>query len=67
MQIQPRAVGMEPFMELPGPGGAHRGGCGLPKTASRALSVGDRTVKTELDVMIDERSKRKHVIGLYFE
>jgi hypothetical protein len=28
------------------------------------LSVRDRTVQTELDVVIDERSKREHVVEL---
>ena len=28
------------------------------------LSVRDRTVQTELDVVIDERSKRQHVVEL---
>jgi hypothetical protein len=52
-----RAPGMEPFMEIPGPEGAHRCGGGLPKTASRAaLSSALYPPETELDVVMDECS-----------
>jgi hypothetical protein len=59
-----RAPGMEPFMELPGPEGAHRSGAACQSRLCGLLSVRDRTVQTELDVVIDERSKREHVVDL---
>ncbi len=43
-------------MELTGPEGAHRGGGGLPKTASRAALSSPQYRKTELDVVMDECS-----------
>jgi hypothetical protein len=56
---------MEPFMELPDAEGASSWrGAACQRRLRGLLSVRDRTVQTELDVVIDERSKREHVVDL---